>query len=123
MTFRQFIHILAERIGMHQIPVVDGASEIREFLTPDAVHHELITTLVRDIYKTNRCGHLDARINADVTRTTIGAMRASILTEKGTDVCRYRLVNQVCDSANEILAEFSSPVTGNAPSISRTGND
>ena len=124
MTFRQFIHHLAERIGLHQIPVIIDATEIRHFLSPDAVHHELVTTLVRNIYKKNGCGHLDARIDSERTRATMGAMRASVLAEKDTDICRHRLINQLCDYTNEVLAEKNADSSGNTNQlgISRTLN-
>jgi hypothetical protein len=104
MTFRQFIHLLAEKIGLHQIPVIDGATEFRHFLSADGVHHELITSVVRNVYKKNGCGHLDAKIDPEKTRHVIGATRASLLTEEDTDICRYRLVNQLCECTDEILS-------------------
>ena len=103
MTFRQFIHQLAENIGLHQIPVVDGATEFRNFLSADGVHHELITSVVRTVYKKNGCGHLDAKIDPETTRHVIGETRAALLTGEDMDICRYRLVNQLCEQTDEIL--------------------
>ena len=72
MTFRQYIQLLAEKIGMHQIPVIANANEIKHFLAEDAVHHQFVTTLVRQIYKSNHCGHLDAIIDQVKTLSLLG---------------------------------------------------
>ena len=103
MTFRQYIHLLAEKVGLHQLPVIPNANEIRYFLAEDAVHHQFVTTLVRDIYKRNRCGHLDAGIDPAKTMSLLGTMRSSLLTEKDADICRVRLMNQLCEISTLLL--------------------
>lgn len=104
MTFRQYIHHLAKNIGLHQIPVVLDATEIRYFLAEDAVHHEFVTTLVRDIYKKNLCGHLDAAIDNKKTLSLLGKVRADLLAENNSDICKIRLMNQFCEISSEILS-------------------
>ena len=105
MTFRQFIQQLAEKIGLHQIPVVANASEIRYFLAEDAVHHQFVTTLVRKIYKSNRCGHLDAVLDQDKTMSLLGKLRAELFAEDDADICKVRLMNQFCDFSTTILSK------------------
>jgi hypothetical protein len=104
MTFRQYINLLAEYVGLHQVPVVANANEIRYFLAEDAVHHQLVTALVRDIYKKNRCGHLDAIIDPAKTMSLLGIMRSALLTEAGADICRVRLMNEICEVSTSILS-------------------
>lgn len=104
MTFRQYIHHLAKNIGLHQIPVVLDATEIRYFLAEDAVHHEFVTTLVRNIYKKNLCGHLDAAIGNKKTLSLLGKVRADLLAENNSDICKIRLMNQFCEISSEILS-------------------
>lgn len=103
MTFRQFIQNLADKIGMHQIPVVASASEIRYFLAEDGVHHQFVTALVREIYKFNSCGHLDATIDHLKTTSLLGKMRANLLSQVDADICKVRLMNQLCDVSSAIL--------------------
>lgn len=105
MTFRQYIHLLAESIGLHQIPVLRHATEIRYFLAEDGVHHQLVTTLVRDIYKKNSCGHLDAIIDPGKTLSHLAKTRSALLSEDDTDICRVRLMNQFCEVSTIILAK------------------
>ena len=104
MTFRQYIQQLAMKIGLHQIPVVLDATEIRHFLAEDAVHHDFVTTLVREIYKNNMCGHLDAAIDRKKTLSLLGNTRTTQLAETKADICRIRLINQLCEVSSEILA-------------------
>jgi len=103
MTFRQFIQHLAEKIGMHQIPVDTSANEIRYFLAEDGVHHQFVTALVRDIYKYNSCGHLDATIDHVKTMSLLGKMRAHLLSEEDADICKVRLMNQLCEVSTTTL--------------------
>jgi len=111
MTFREYIQQLATRIGLHQIPVVLDATEIRYFLAEDAVHHNFVTTLVREIYKNNMCGHLDADIDRKKTLSLLGNIRTKQLAETEADICRIRLINQLCEASSEILAyENQRPV-------------
>ncbi len=116
MTFRQYIHHLAKKIGLHQIPVILDASEIRYFLTEDAVHHDFVTTLVRDIYKKSLCGHLDAAIDNRKTMSLLGKVRTALLAENNADICRVRLMNQICEISSEILtSEYQrEPVSNSA---------
>lgn len=105
MKFRDFITALAERIGMHQIPVHAGASEIRNFLGHDAVHHDFITALVRDLYRKNRCSHLDAAIDPQLTMKTISLARNGLVQARDTDICRYRFVDTLFHEARTLLMQ------------------
>ena len=107
MTFRKFIQLLADNIGLHQIPVIYGATEIRHFLAEDAVHHQLVTMLVKDIYKRNNCGHLDAAIDSTKTLQLLGTARATLLAGDDLDVCKFRFINQLCEYSYEILSSSS----------------
>lgn len=105
MTFRQYIQMLAESIGLHQIPVVNQATDIRYFIAEDGVHHQLVTTLIRGIYKKSSCGHLDAIIDPEKTLSHLGKTRSAMLREKDTDICRVRLMNQLCEVSRLILGQ------------------
>jgi hypothetical protein len=109
MTFRQYIHLLAESIGLHQIPVLRHATEIRYFLAEDAVHHQMVTALVRDIYKKNCCGHLDAVIDPTKTMNLLVKSRSVLLSEDDVDICRVRLMNQLCEISATLLCTEGHP--------------
>lgn len=103
MKFRHFITALADRIGRHQIPVENHATEIRYFLGHDGVHHDFITGLVRTIYCENHCGHLDAAIDPQLTMKTIAGAREDIIKARDTDICQFRFVDALCHEARELL--------------------
>lgn len=105
MTFRQYIHLLAESIGLHQIPVLRHATEIRYFLAEDAVHHQMVTALVRDIYKKNCCGHLDAIIDPTKTMSLLVKRRSVLLSQDDVDICRVRLMNQLYEVSVALLCK------------------
>lgn len=116
MTFRHFIQTLAEKIGMHQIPVIANASEIRYFLAEDGVHHQFVTSLVRDIYKINRCGHLDAILDQEKTMSLLGRSRVEIVNGDDADICRVRLMNEFCEVASEVLGNDRVSAVRTTPS-------
>lgn len=116
MTFRQYIQLLAEKIGMHQIPVIANANDIKHFLAEDAVHHQFVTTLVRQIYKGNHCGHLDAMIDQGTTMSLLGRQRAGLLTEDDADICKVRLMNHLCDVSTTLLDKERHTVSRRSPS-------
>ena len=95
MTFRQFIQHLADKIGMHQIPVVASASDIRYFLAEDGVHHQFVTSLVREIYKFNSFGNLDATIYHLKTTSLLCKMRAKLLSQVDADIFNVRFMKQL----------------------------
>lgn len=105
MTFYELLNRLADRIGHHHIPVRPDAHEIREFLAPDAVHHDLVKEVVRRIYKANRCGHLHARVGAAATLETLSRIRLALIHSPRTDIDQYRFVEELCARAAEFFEE------------------
>jgi hypothetical protein len=105
ISFRGLVTFLADRIGRHQVPVIEGAHEIRGFIGCDGVHHDLISATVRRLYKANRCGHLDAQLDRDRTLTTLAAIRAELLQCHHTDIDQYRFMENLCHSAQDYFDE------------------
>jgi len=103
MTFRELVCWLAERIGHHQIPVRDTASDIHGFLGPEGVHHDLIKRTVRSLYRANRCGHLDARVQAGPSMEVLHTLRHELRGGGVADVDQVALADQLCEHAAEFL--------------------
>lgn len=99
---------LADQIGRHHLPVVDDAHEISEFLGDDAIHHELVKSVVRSVYRANRCGHLNALISANPTFDAIGKIRGEMLRSKETDIEAIRLMDQIGDLVSQFFTETES---------------
>jgi hypothetical protein len=110
VTFRQLIHYLADKIGRHYVPVRENAHEIREFLQPDGVHHDLIKDVVRKIYRANHCGFLDAEISEPQTLDSLGHIRAALLDSPRTDIDQFRFMEELCTYAAMFFADARQDV-------------
>lgn len=105
MTFRRLIRYLEKHIGNHQIPTRRNAHEIREFLRPDGVHHDLVKDVVRRIYKTNNCGHLDAVVRRPATLGPLAEIRLEIMHSPRTDIDQYRFIEELYARATKFFDE------------------
>jgi hypothetical protein len=104
-TFRRMMEFVAERLGGHQVPVRRGAREIREFLLPEAVHDELLKRLVTRLYRANRCGHLDATVDWEVTLDALGEIRIELLRLPRTDIDQFEFIESFCAGAAAYFAD------------------
>jgi len=120
MNFRQLILLLAEKVGHHHLPVNADANELREFLGSDAVHHDLVTKVVRSIYKANRCGYLDAPISKSITFATLGKLQRGIAQSQTTDIDQFNLIN---DFGNVISKNFIESPSTSDQGVDNHGND
>ncbi len=117
VTFRNLIRHLADAIGRHHIPVRTRAPDIHEFIGPESIHHELVTDLVRAIYKANRCGHLDAPVHAAETFNALGNLRARLSQSGRTDIDQINLIDDIGWTVRELLDRGAGK-----PSIRSTGH-
>jgi len=92
MTFRELFIELADRVGRQHLPVCDDVNEISDFLGQDAVHHDLARTVVRNVYKANRCGFLDAAVDARTTLDALGAVQGDVLRNESADLDQVALM-------------------------------
>ena len=111
MTYRDLIVQLADLLGRHQVPVREDATDIHGFLGHDGVHHELISRIVRTIYRSNRCGHLDAKVSARATLDALAPLRQELLCSPRTDICQYRFMDALL---GDIEASFAATDTHGA---------
>ena len=103
MTFRELIAQLADRVGRQHIPVQDSAHDIHHFLGHDGVHHDLIKLAVRKIYKANRCGHLDARVEWRPSIKAVIALRNTLIQSDDADVEQVQLFDELIDGISGLL--------------------
>ncbi|MDH3637710.1 MAG: hypothetical protein OES09_04525 [Gammaproteobacteria bacterium] len=104
VTFRTLLVELAHRVGDHHIPVNTGANDIHEFVGVDAVHHELVNQIVRQIYKANRCGHLDAEVSHKPTFAVLGRIRGQLSQCRQSDIDQVNLLDALGWAVREIFA-------------------
>ena len=104
LTFRVLMTELANRVGDHHIPVNPGAPDIHAFLGADAVHHELVAQIVRQIYKANRCGHLDAAVSSRPTFAVLGRIRGRLSQCGQSDIDQVNLLDTLGWAVREMFA-------------------
>ena len=104
--FRDLVVHLADRVGRQHIPVNERADDIHGLLGADAVHHELIKRIVRNVYKKNRCGHLDSIVDADSTFITLGQIRGELTASKFSDIDQINLVDSIGEAARRWFRVF-----------------
>ncbi|MDJ0956313.1 MAG: hypothetical protein QNI91_05640 [Arenicellales bacterium] len=93
--FRELVTWWADRLGRHQVPLIDNTDNINDFLGPDAVHHDLIQNVVRSVYRANNCGHLDACILLEETFTALGQVRVALIDSAQADVDQINLLDNI----------------------------
>ncbi len=108
-TFREMMLSLCERVGSHHLPVRADACEIHDFLDQDAVHHDLVKRLVRDVYRANRCSHLDASVTLTTTFTALGLIRGDVIRSGRCDVDQLGLLEEIGAQVAELLAPSEPP--------------
>ena len=103
MTFRELITRLAHRLGRQHIPVRENAHDIHHFLGQDSVHHDLVKLAVRKIYKANRCGHLDAKVEWKPSIKAAIALRNTLIQSESADVEQVQLFDELIDGISALL--------------------
>jgi len=115
MNFRQLILLLADKVGHQHLPLRADANDLEEFLKSDAVHHDLVTKVVKAIYKANRCGYLDAPISKDITFSTLGKLQREIAQSRTTDIDQFNLINEFGNALSKNLIEAPIAATDDDP--------
>jgi hypothetical protein len=96
MNFKELVQILEERIGYHQIPINPAATGPKDLFECCALHHELMTELVRAIYDANDCHKLIDPVNRQKTFKALSPIRLKILRSTNTDIDVFHLIENLC---------------------------
>lgn len=95
IEYRELMTRLAEVVGRHQLPINTDAADINEILDGDPVHYELARDVVRSIYRSGRCSHLDAKVRAEAVFNSLGGIRGRLLADHQTDVDQINLLEEL----------------------------
>ena len=95
IEYRALMTRLAELVGHHQLPINADAADINDILDGDPVHGELIREVVRSIYRSGRCSHLDAEVRAETVFNSLGGIRGRLLADGDTDVDQVNLLENL----------------------------
>lgn len=103
MTFLQLMQLLERRLGYHQLPVNADAVHVRDIFESCAVHHDLATRLLREIYRANRCQRTGDLVERDASIAAILPIRAEVLKAPHTDVDMFRFLETFCEAMDNLL--------------------
>lgn len=104
IEYRALMTGLADFVGHHQLPIKSGAADINDILDGDPVHCELVREVVRSIYRSGRCGHLDAEVRAETVFNALGDIRGRLLREGETDIDQINLLEELGWAARALFA-------------------
>jgi hypothetical protein len=104
IQYRVLMTRLAEFVGHHQLPVKADAADINDILEGDPVHSELIREVVRSIYRSGRCSHLDAEVRAETVFNSLGGIRGRLFADGDTDVDQINLLEELGWASRALFA-------------------
>lgn len=109
MNFLELMRTLETRLGYQHLPLNPSARGIKDIFDSSAVHHELMTRLVRAIFAANRCQRLTDAVTHSATFNALGPLRLETLRSGTTDVCTYRFLEELCRALDGAFADVSVP--------------
>lgn len=95
IQYRALMTRLAELVGHHQLPIKPDAADINDILDGDPVHCELVREVVRSIYRSGCCSHLDAEVRAETVFNSLGGIRGRLLADGDTDIDQINLLENL----------------------------
>jgi len=115
MKFIGLLQHLEERLGYHQFPVNPTAADIKSIFEGSPLHIDLVTRLVRAIYKHNDCRRLSDPVTRETTFAALAPIRLEVLRSISTDVDVYRLMDDLCLAIEHIFnLEDKTPIVARA---------
>ncbi len=114
-NFRNLAVSLSESVGEHHISVVRDAMHPNLLISSEAVHYELIKKIFRDIYRANRCYHLNASVDCHITFDVLGKIHAELIDSQTADVDQIGLLHNIGE-ATRIFFETHNSCPPVAPS-------
>jgi len=95
MTFRELAIWLENQLGTCHLLVNRTAKEPADLLLATGLHDRLVNELMRAVYKSNRCYHIRAAIQAGPTLAALQPIREKILDQPTTDLSTARFLDAV----------------------------
>ncbi len=86
---------LSNAIGRHQLSLNESAMRPKELVAPDAVHYDLVKKIALNVYRANRCFHINAPIDRQRTFDALGTIQGELLQSDRTDIDQMNLVHEI----------------------------
>ena len=116
--FRETLIEVSLSLGPHHLPLDRKASDINSFLQADSTHHALVKRAVIDIYRANRCSHLDSAIDTGRTFDALGKLYAELNSAPETDIDQIDLLEKLGQELKLLLPAIHADKTP-SPGVSR----
>lgn len=113
MTFRELAIGLENQLGTCHLLVNRAAKEPADLLLATGLHDRLLNELMRAVYKSNRCYHIRAAIQAGPTLAALQPVRERILDQPTTDLSTVRFLDAI-DGAVRAAFRLSQARRGRA---------
>lgn len=120
IEYRELMTRLADLVGRHQLPIKTDAADINDILDGDPIHYELVRDVVRSIYRSARCGHLDAKVRAEAVFNSLGDLRGRLVADRETDIDQINLLEEL-GWASRLVFSATPADAGTRPE--RSSND
>ncbi len=107
-NYRNLVVTLSETVGQHQISVMRDAMHPDSLISSEAVHYELVKKIFRDIYRANRCYHLNASIDCHTTFDVLGKIHADLVDSDQSDVDQIGLIREIGEATRTFFERHDS---------------
>ncbi|GMQ90478.1 MAG: hypothetical protein BMS9Abin10_0861 [Gammaproteobacteria bacterium] len=104
MNFKELVQILEERIGYHQVPINPTATGPKDLFECCALHHEVMTEVVRAIFDANDCRTLTDPVDRQKTFQALSPIRLKILRSTHTDIDVFHLIENLCIAVDQAFS-------------------
>ena len=109
MTFIELMQGLERQLGYHQLPLNPAATDLRNIFESGPLHHDLLTRVVREIFRSNRCQRLKDTVTRDGTFNALAPIRQSLLGAASTDVDAYHVMDDLCRAVAHVFTDADTP--------------
>lgn len=123
MTFREFIIALEHHLGYHQVPVNKVAEELPDLFESSPVHGDLVTKLLRAIYKENQCQKFTDDVDLDRCNNAIAPIRLELVKASHTDVDSITFIDAFCFAVRDVMAKGDQAEASDVLPDSKTSAD
>lgn len=105
MNYREFSIALEHRLGTRYLLVNRAAKEPADLFQSTGVHDQLLMSVLKSIYKSNRCYHIKALIQGDKTLAAIAPFQSKLRDDPRSDIDVVRLVDDLFNAAQGLFAK------------------
>lgn len=109
MEFCTYISRLSEALGEAQLPLNPKWSKACEIVDADAVHHDLISHFLRDVYRAGHCSKGTDHVSLHAVLDCLGQLRYELCDGDSPDLDAVRLVERIGEISVTLFTSVGTP--------------